>query len=194
MTNHFRLIIVAFLGLAALGSTSARPQVKTLLPAGRAMSVSNQRPLPTIDLSKIGHIAPKARVQDKEYNRRLDLIDQLISQRVEAIPFLISKLEDETPINPPVLDFWYSTTVGDVALVILTNFMTSPDGKTNTGFSWEELFGVKKDPRIGAEEFLRHQLESHDRRWLRDQWEAKWTAAQAQVTWDEKDLYFVFVK
>jgi hypothetical protein len=195
MSNVFRFIVVACVGvgLAALGCTSARPQAKGLLSDTKNISVNNGRPLITIDLSKIGHIAPKARVQDKEYNQ-LEIIDQLMSHKADSIPFLISKLEDETKIEPAVLDYWYSTTVGDVALVVLTDFMTSSDGKTNTGFSWEELFGVKKDPSMTAEEYLRRQLESRDRAWLRKQWETRWLAARPRLSWDDKDLYFAFVK
>jgi hypothetical protein len=147
-----------------------------------------QKPLSAIDLSRIGHIAPKGRVQDQEYNQ-LEVVDQLLMHGAASIPYLIGKLDDETEIKPPVMDYWSRVTVGDVALVILTDFMTNPAGKVNPGFSWEELFGSKKDPNISAEQYLRTQLASHDRRWLRQKWERIW--ANNLLFWDDLDRYFV---
>lgn len=71
-------------------------------------------PLKDIDLSKIGHITPKGRVQDKYYNE-LPIVDQLIANGKESIPYLISKLEDETSIKEHVMDYWSLMRVGDKA-------------------------------------------------------------------------------
>jgi pseudouridine-5'-phosphate glycosidase len=46
----------------------------------------------------MGHIAPKGRIQDTEYNQ-LPIVEQLTAHGKESIPFLISKLEDETKIE-----------------------------------------------------------------------------------------------
>lgn len=78
----------------------------------------------TIDLRKIGHIASNGRVQDKENNPNLPVIDQLIAAGPEAIPFLVSKLEDSTVIRTKVLDSWPKVCVGDVAWFILYDFFT----------------------------------------------------------------------
>ncbi len=79
----------------------------------------------TVDLRKIGHIAPNGRVQDKEYNPNLSVVDQLISAGPDAIPFLVSKLEDSTVIRGRVLDSWPRVRVGDVAWFILYDFFTT---------------------------------------------------------------------
>jgi hypothetical protein len=78
-----------------------------------------------IDLRKIGHIASNGRVQDKEYNPTLPVVDQLIMAGPDAIPFLVSKLEDSTLIRGRVLDSWPRVRVGDVAWFILYDFFTT---------------------------------------------------------------------
>ena len=78
----------------------------------------------SINLRAIGHIASQGRVQDKENNPNLPVIDQLIAAGPEAIPFLVSKLEDSTVIRTKVLDSWPKVCVGDVAWFILYDFFT----------------------------------------------------------------------
>src|SRR5262245_24288 len=92
------------------------------------------------DLSQIGHLAPKGRVQDKEYYES-EIVDELISMETASIPFLISKLTDETEIKGPILDFWSKVTVGDIALIILTDFFTDSTWTKTTisGVSWDEM-------------------------------------------------------
>ncbi len=63
----------------------------------------------------MGRIAPKSRVQDRDYNQ-LPVVEQLIAHGKESIPFLISKLDDETKIVGHVIDYWNQVYVGDVAL------------------------------------------------------------------------------
>jgi hypothetical protein len=79
---------------------------------------------PMVDLRKIGHIASTGRIQDKENNPNLPVIDQLIAAGPDAIPFLVSKLEDSTVIRTKVLDSWPRVCVGDVAWFILYDFFT----------------------------------------------------------------------
>jgi hypothetical protein len=78
----------------------------------------------TIDLRKIGHIAANGRIQDKENNPNLPVVDMLIAAGPDAIPFLVSKLEDSTVIRTKVLDSWPKVCVGDVAWFILYDFFT----------------------------------------------------------------------
>src|ERR1041385_9306103 len=78
---------------------------------------------PPINLTRIDHISPKGRVQDSEYNR-IEVINQLVEMQTQAIPFLIARLDDETPMNHHVMDFWSKVTLAAIALVILTDFFT----------------------------------------------------------------------
>ena len=82
-----------------------------------------------VDLRKIKDVAPKGRVQDKYYNQNLPEIDAIIAIGNSSIPFLLNKIEDETVIDNHVFDYWPSVHVGDVAIVILTNFFL--DSKHN---------------------------------------------------------------
>src|SRR5437899_3011624 len=92
-------------------------------PANSSSATTQKRkqPLAQIDLSKIGPIATKGRVQDKDYNE-LEVIDQLIGNGKASIPFLISKLDDRTTIDNHVMFSWPKVTVGDVALIVMSDF------------------------------------------------------------------------
>ena len=200
--TSIRLFLILALSFIAANCAAYREQKKAeevhkrTLEMANAMLKPTESPikpikgkLPEIDLSRIGHIAPKGRVQDKEYNQ-LEIIDQLLTNPDESLPFLIRKLDDETEINGPVMDYWPRVTVGDVALVILTDFMTNPAGEVTPQFSWEELFGVKKDPKMSSYQYLSNQLARHNRGWLRQRWEATWALYKDRLSWQDEDKYF----
>jgi hypothetical protein len=144
-----------------------------------------------VDLRQIGHIAPKGRVQDKEYNKHLPLVDELINAGPAAIPFLLSKLEDETEIKGHVFDYWPYVCVGDVALVILVNFLTTSDwlGSTVPGLDWNTLL-----ERSGPDEpgwvVLRDFVAKHGRKGLRHKVEEVLRPYRGRFTWDSKELCF----
>src|SRR5437660_5467014 len=104
-------VLVLCIGAGLAGCQRTRQQV--VREAGRqepTVSSATPRPSPPkpladIDLTKIGHLAPKGRVQDKEYNDA-PVIDDLISHGKDSIPFLISKLDDRTVIHYSVEDYW----------------------------------------------------------------------------------------
>jgi hypothetical protein len=184
------LILTLSLALAACALTRTAKNVNDADLDLRRLIVE-KKPLSELDLSKIGHIAPKGRVQDQEYNR-LEVVDQLLFNSRECLPYLIEKLDDETEIQPPVIDYWHRVTVGDVALIILTDFMTSPAGKTNPGAGWEELFEAKKEPNTTAEEFLRTQLSVRGRGWLKEKWRKLAIDYRGRLFWDDQLRYWVY--
>lgn len=154
-------------------------------------SPSGKIPLSEIDLRSIGHIAPKGRVQDAEYNQ-LPIVEQLILHGKESIPFLISKLEDETKIESHVLDFWYQVYVGDVALVILSDFFLDKNWKRSTiaGMHWNELLERGNNKSITGEQVLRDYLGRHGRRKIKERWQKVWQQYQDKIFWDEQDRAF----
>lgn len=154
-------------------------------------TANNKRPLSELDLSRIGHIASKGRVQDKEYNN-LGEIEELIASGKDSIPFLISKLEDETAIKHHVLDYWpQPVTVGDVAYVILMDFTTDSSSTKNTipGTDRDSLLG-KYDPDLPGVERLARFVEKHGRKPVRQKWEKVWAAHKDQIVWDERERCF----
>lgn len=66
-------------------------------------------------------------MQDKEYNPNQPIVDQLIAVGPSSLEYLVSKLEDETPINHHVLDYWQNVCVGDVAFLALADLTTTSD-------------------------------------------------------------------
>jgi hypothetical protein len=144
-----------------------------------------------IDLAKIGHIAPKGRVQDKEYNQ-LEVVERLIAGGKESIPFLISQLESEKRVQGQVIDFWRKVTVGDLASIILLDLFTDPTWSkpTITGLTWNEFLEVEKDSDQDAEQQLRSYLSKHGRRQIKAKWQRVWEQNQERLYWDENDRCF----
>ncbi|MGA2506105.1 MAG: hypothetical protein ABSF80_01335 [Chitinispirillaceae bacterium] len=144
----------------------------------------------SVDLRKIGHLAPKGRVQDKEYNPNLPIVDKLINAGPQAIPFLVSKLRDTTVIKTEVIDYWPKVCVGDVAWFILCDFFTTADWQNSTiqpgvgtilennnqetpaWVAWDAL--IKKYGRNGIQKKVKNILKPYGNNFV----------------WDSKDLCF----
>ena len=144
----------------------------------------------SVDLRLIGHIAPKGRGQDKIYNPSLPVVDALIDSGPAAIPFLLSKLGDETEIDPSVLDLWPRVRVGDVALVLLCDFFTRPDGKnTVAGLNWDGILerGNQDGP---AWALLEDFVAKHGRRGLRHRAEGILKPHHGRFAWDAEERCF----
>jgi hypothetical protein len=178
-----------------IGACSSKgPTVKGRVELANRPSPSTENtktPFSEIDFSKIGHIAPKGRVQDKDYNDEL-IIDALIENGKDSIPFLISKLEDETVIDHHVLDYWPGpATVGDVAFVILMDLTTDSSWTRNTipGTDPDSLLG-KYDPSLPGVERLSRFVEKHGRKPVRQKWERIWAEHKDQIVWDERERCF----
>ena len=62
---------------------------------GTAAVARYDESLSQIDLTKIGAVATKGRVQDREYNQ-LPVVENLIAHGTEAVPLLIGRLDDVT--------------------------------------------------------------------------------------------------
>ena len=144
-----------------------------------------------IDLSKIGPVAPKGRVQDTDYNH-LPVVESLIAHGTEAIPFLIDKLEDETKIQTHVFDYWSEVRVGDVAFVILTNFFTEPTLKNTTipGVGYDAFLKRELNSNVTGEQLLRDYIVRHGRDDIAKRWRQIWDQYGARAYWDEKDRCF----
>jgi len=153
-----------------------------------------RKPVSEIDISKIGQITPKGRVQDKEYSQ-LEVIDQLIANGKDSIPFLISKLEDGTIIQHHVIDYWPGPiTVGDVAFVILSDFTTDHTWtKTTIPEPMRTVFLGKYDPNLPGVERLTRFVQKHGRKPIRRKWEEIWSKYKDQIVWDEQERCFKLV-
>jgi hypothetical protein len=148
-------------------------------------------PLTEIDLATVGAIAPKGRVQDAEYNH-LPLVDQLIAHGRESIPYLISKLDDETKIEGYVVDFWNEVRVADVALIILTDFFTDHTWQNTTvpGVGWDQFLKRGANSSITAEQVLRNYISKHGRSKIKERWQQIWEKYRHQIGWDETERCF----
>ena len=165
-------------------------------PVRPVASVRRAQPVPVVQLSninlaQIGAIAPKGRVQDRDYNE-LPVVEQLITHGKESVPYLINKLEDETRVKGHVMDFWFDVRVGDVALVILTDFFTDSTWQRATipGATWDEFLGRGEDDKLTSEQVLRRYIARHGRRKIRQRWQQMWGEYKDKVHWDENERCF----
>ncbi len=165
------------------------PVIKS--PSQENISPITKVPLSEINLAEIAPVAPKGRVQDKDYNELL-IIDQLIAQGKDSIPFLISKLDDERKIKNHVFDYWRKVRVADVALIILEDFFTDKNW-TNSTISDTDLYDSQHTgykPEITAEENLRNYLAKYDRKSIKRRWQKIWSENKEIIYWDETERCF----
>lgn len=150
-----------------------------------------KKDLSQIDLSELERIAPKGRVQDKEYNQ-LPIIDDLIANEKDQIPYLIGKLDNETKIKHHVLDYWYEVSVGDVALVVLGDFFTDASWQNTTisDVGWDDFLERGEDKDSTGEAILRKYIKKHGRKKIKERWQKMWEQNKEYIYWDETDKCF----
>lgn len=145
-----------------------------------------------IDLSKMPYITGKGRIQDKEYNPNVPLIDEIIAYGKESIPVLIDMLDDETEVPHQVFSFWPRNTIGDIALAILTDLTTDSTWIKSTipGTSYEDILGVEKDPDVPFWNYLYDYIEKHGRKEIKEKWHNIWLKYKDKIYWDSKERCF----
>ena len=116
----------------------------------------------------------------------------MIANGKDCIPFLISKLDDTTVIHGPVMDFWSEIRVGDVALLILSDFSHESTWTKEMipGTNWTELFEAKENPDLPFWEYYETQLRKHGRGWVKAKWEKIWATYKDRIVWDDKERCF----
>ena len=149
------------------------------------------RPLTEINLAAIGAIAAKGRVQDTDYNR-IPVVEQLIANGKQSIPYLITKLDDETKIQGHVMDYWNEVRVADVALIILTDFFVDHTWQKTTipEVNWDEFLERGANREITAEEVLRKYISRHGRSKIKSRWQKIWDKYRDKIEWDENERCF----
>ncbi len=189
---NLSLTIFIFSFLVSCDTETISKDIITPIPQP---SISKKK-LADIDLTAIKHTVPQGRTQDngvKDENfKLLSITDDLIANGKDSIPFLISKLDDETKMNNQAMDFWYEVHVGDIALVILSDFFTKSDAKTSTipGFGWDEFLERGSDKASMSEEILRRYIKKHGRKNIKERWQKIWDAQKEGIFWNEKERCF----
>lgn len=188
------LVICLGLALSACANSEATLEGPVPVNSSSPAVAKSRKALSEIDISKIDQIAPKGRVQDKGYND-LEVIDQLIANGKESIPFLICKLDDGKVIHHHVIDYLPGeNTVGDVAFVILSDFVTDSTWSRTTipGADDDSILG-RYDPDLPGGERLPRFVEKHGRKPIQQKWKKIWTTYKDRIVWDEKERCFKVV-
>jgi|GEM_PF-1625900 len=190
MDKVSNLLLIVGLSLPTGCSRAPSARVTERLPV-KEESRPSVVPVSDINLASIGSIAPKGRVQDSEYSD-LNVVKRLIQQGKEAIPYLISKLDDETRIEGHVMDYWSEVRVADVALIILTDFFTDSSWQNTTvpGVGWDEFLERGVNRNLTGEQVLRNYISKHGRKAIKDRWQALCREYRDRLFWDENERCF----
>jgi hypothetical protein len=169
-----------------------QPRLRRMIDdALRPQAQAQHASVTTINLAAIGRVAPKGRVQDRDYND-LPVVSRLLQRGKESIPFLISKLDDETRIEDHVFDYWSEVRVGDVALVILTDFFLDSSWQKTTipGVGWNDFLESGSDRSLTSEQVLRNYISKHGRKAIKERWQKIWVEYRDRLSWDERERCF----
>ena len=150
--------------------------------------------LDEIDISKMGPLGPKrmqSDMTDAEGNRNR-VLEVLIANGTDSIPFLINQLDDETKIERRIIPFFYQQSVGDVALVILSQLFSDETEMQSTvpGFWWDDFLERGGDRSLMGEEVLRRYIQKHGRKKIKQRWQQMWDRNKDRIFWDEKCYCF----
>ena len=189
MKTAFTLLLLASLLTNCQSAATEAAMAGVEQTRSNSTVVSNT--LVEINLAAIGRIAPKGRVQDRDYNQN-PIIDRLLEHGKESIPYLISKLDDEARIERHIVDYWSQVSVGDVALIVLTDFFTDSGRRRTTipGVGWDEFLGGGENPALTGEQRLRDYIAKHGRKSLQTRWQHIWEENKGRIYWDEAERCF----
>ena len=146
------------------------------------------RPLELIDLSKMPPLDSKrmqTSMRDAVGNRN-EILADLIANGKASIPFLITRLDDETKIENRVIPFWYEQSVGDVALVTLFHLFSDDRTMRSTipGFGYDDFLERGSDKNLTGEEVLRRYIRRHGRKDIKSRWQKMWESNKQKLYWD----------
>jgi hypothetical protein len=147
------------------------------------------------DLSKVGQVADghqicedKGRLQD--YPSKV--MDQIIAAGPKSVPVLIDMLADTrtAKTEEPVICFWGSMTISDIAFCVLADLFLNPDSNKTTipGAGWTEMLGP--DEGLPAWEQLHRFTRTHGTKALQTKWQIIWDKYSSRVLWDPKARCF----
>jgi hypothetical protein len=119
-------------------------------------------------------------------------VDQLIAQGPACIPFLIDHLEDETRMDPEVVDLWNTVSVADVALIVLTDLFTdsSLEKSTLPEAEFNRIIEYPNGSGKSAEQALREFVRKHGRAAIKAKWSKIWSENRDRIYWDESERCF----
>lgn len=189
----FFLCFLTLINFSSLGCSTVEISKADSLQVQKP--VLPKKPLADIDLTTIKHIdkgrAQDGSLEDENFNT-LPIAEDLLAHGKDSIPFLISKLEDETEMKRGTMDFWYDVYVGDIALIILVDFFTKDDELTSTikGFEWDEFLERGNDKDSMGIDILRSYIEKYGRKTIKERWQKMWDENKENIYWDISENCF----
>jgi hypothetical protein len=146
-------------------------------------------PLELIDISKMPPLGPKRMQTSMEdaLGNKNQVLEDLIANGKDSIPFLINQLDDETEMNRHAMPFWYQLYVGDMSLIILSELFTDETKMKSTipGFWWDDFLERGNDKDLMGEEVLRRYIKRHGRKIVQQRWQKMWNENKDNIFWDK---------
>jgi hypothetical protein len=122
----------------------------------------------------------KGRVQECDGK----VIQRILADGKSAIPILISQLTETARTKKQIADYWFNTSSGDVAFIVLTDLFTDADGQTfeMPGVpNWRTVMKGCDSTAQGCWEQYQHK---HGRMSVKQAWSRAWESRKDQVHWD----------
>jgi hypothetical protein len=158
-------VVAAFVNLAVLAQSTS----------------THSKTFPLSNFDEENHSCrAKGRLQDKEYCESR-VMDQIVAQRENAVPILISQLTDLREVKLPIFDYWNRMKVGDIAYFILTGLFTDSDWKTLNMPDLDAFPGTCTKP---AEECWHEFVHTRGRKYIQKQWRRAWLLNKNRVYWN----------
>jgi len=188
---HLVLAVSVFAGAVGCSGSDQLPVVAD--PTVKVDSTPKPA-LELVDLSKVPPLDPKGRFQDGRTGdgQPNPVAKDIVANGKDSIPFLIRKLEDETELDPRIIDYWYRLSEGDLALVILFDLFTDKTETDSTihGFSYDEFLERGGNRTLTGEEVLRRYIQKHGRARIKQRWQQLWDEKKDKIFWDERCYCF----
>jgi hypothetical protein len=119
-------------------------------------------------------------------------MEEIIAAGPEAVPVLIGMISDTrmARTQEPIICFWPSMAIGDIAFCTLTDLFTdSTYAKTTVpGAGWDEMLGPAGSRP--AWDQLHDFIKKHGRTNLQSKWRKLWNRYRTEMYWDAKERCF----
>ena len=122
----------------------------------------------------------KGRVQDCAGK----VMQEMLADRKNAIPILISQLTETSRTEKQIADYWFDTSSGDVAYIVLTDLFTDSDGHTFEMPGVQDWPTVMKGCSTTAQGCWEQYLRKHGRISVKQAWLHARNLRKTQIYWE----------
>ncbi len=146
------------------------------------------------DLTRIGALPAKGRVQDPDIGARNPTVEYLLREPRAAVEFLISRLDSKTYTeSPPICPVTYLRE-RVVALILLTDlFLSDTFSASSRELCWAAF--LRQSMNVSQPDYVILDHEYGDEEWegIKDFWTSFWAGQRDRAKWDTR-RQFMFLR